>query len=43
VDEHGRFRGNAVPTGIRPRFSERFADHGIAFDLDNLVRQGRVG
>ncbi len=43
VDEHGRVRGNAVPTGIRPRFSERFADHGIAFDLDNLVRQGRMG
>ncbi|MCR4514971.1 CpaF family protein [Aeromicrobium sp. 50.2.37] len=43
VDEHGTFRGNAVPTGIRPRFSERFEDHGIAFDLDNLVRQARVG
>ncbi|GAA2077826.1 CpaF family protein [Aeromicrobium halocynthiae] len=41
VDEHGRFRGTAVPTGIRPRFSERFADQGITFDLDNLVRQGR--
>ncbi|WP_375000410.1 CpaF family protein [Aeromicrobium sp. CTD01-1L150] len=40
VDEHGRFRGCAVPTGIRPRFSERFADHGITFNLDNLVRQG---
>ena len=41
LDEHGRFRGTAVPTGIRPRFSERFADQGITFDLDNLVRQGQ--
>ncbi len=41
VDEHGQFRGQAVPTGIRPRFSERFEDHGITFDLDNLIR--RVG
>ncbi len=41
VDEHGQFRGQAIPTGIRPRFSERFEDHGITFDLDNLVR--RVG
>ena len=40
VDETGRFRGNAVPTGIRPRFSERFADQGLEFDLDHLVRQG---
>lgn len=39
VDEHGRFKGHAIPTGIRPRFSERFEDHGIRFDLDNLVRQ----
>lgn len=39
VDEHGRFRGHAVPTGIRPRFSERFSDMGISFDLDNLVRK----
>lgn len=43
VDQHGRFRGHAVPTGIRPRFSERFEDHGIVFDLDHLTRQPRVG
>ncbi|KAA1379668.1 CpaF family protein [Aeromicrobium fastidiosum] len=36
VDQHGRFLGQAIPTGVRPRFSERFADHGITFDLDNL-------
>ncbi len=36
VDKHGRFLGHAVPTGVRPRFSERFEDFGITFDLDNL-------
>jgi pilus assembly protein CpaF len=36
VDQHGRFLGSAIPTGVRPRFSERFEDHGIKFDLDNL-------
>ena len=36
VDQHGRFLGHAAPTGVRPRFSERFEEHGIVFDLDNL-------
>ncbi len=29
VDEHGRFRGQLKPTGVRPRFAEKLADHGI--------------
>jgi len=29
VDAHGRFLGKPVSTGIRPRFTEKFADHGI--------------
>jgi pilus assembly protein CpaF len=29
VDEHGRFRGQPIPTGIRPRFTERFKELGI--------------
>jgi pilus assembly protein CpaF len=29
IDESGRFRGRAEPTGIRPRFVERLADVGI--------------
>ena len=29
VDEHGRFRGQPIPTGIRPRFTERFEELGI--------------
>jgi len=36
VDESGKFRGHAKPTGVRPHFSERFADAGIEFDLANL-------
>jgi pilus assembly protein CpaF len=29
MDENGRFRGNAVPTGIRPKFMEHLHDLGI--------------
>ena len=29
VDAHGRFLGRPVPTGIRPRFIDRFEDMGI--------------
>jgi len=29
VDSHGRFLGKAVPTGVRPRFTDRFTDLGI--------------
>ncbi|WP_395398343.1 CpaF family protein [Arthrobacter sp. UC242_113] len=29
VDQHGRFLGSPVPTGIRPRFIDRFEDLGI--------------
>lgn len=29
VDQHGRFLGSPVPTGIRPRFIDRFEDMGI--------------
>jgi pilus assembly protein CpaF len=28
-DEHGRFQGQLVPTGLRPRFLEALADHGV--------------
>ncbi|MGN6415509.1 CpaF family protein [Flexivirga sp.] len=28
-DEHGRFRGRLVPTGIRPKLVEDLSDHGI--------------
>lgn len=29
VDEHGHFRGTTVSTGIRPQFTDRFADLGV--------------
>ncbi len=34
IDGDGRFRGNAEPTGVRPRFVERFADVGISVPTD---------
>ncbi|GAA1739227.1 CpaF family protein [Aeromicrobium alkaliterrae] len=40
VDENGKFLGQATPTGVRPRFSERFEDEGIHFDLANLANAG---
>jgi len=36
VDEHGRFRGVQQPTGVRPRFSDRFEELGIGFDVGNF-------
>ena len=30
VDANGRFLGKPVPTGVRPRFTDRFAELGIA-------------
>ncbi|MFF2273459.1 CpaF family protein [Agromyces sp. NPDC058136] len=32
-DEEGRLRGRIEPTGVRPRFAERIADHGIALPM----------
>jgi pilus assembly protein CpaF len=32
IDEDGRFRGNLLSNGIRPSFSERLADYGIALE-----------
>lgn len=32
-DEEGRLRGRIEPTGVRPRFAERIADHGIALPI----------
>ncbi len=36
VDVHGRFRGSQISTGIRPRFTDRFEEMGIKFDLSAL-------
>ncbi len=29
VDANGRYRGHTQPTGVRPRFTDRFAEYGI--------------
>ena len=36
VDVHGRFRGTQIPTGIRPRFTDKFEEMGIKFNLESL-------
>ena len=30
VDSSGRFLGKPIPTGVRPRFTDRFAELGIS-------------
>ncbi len=43
VDANGRFRGKPIPTGVRPRFTERFADLGIKISQNIFGQQpGRV-
>ncbi|MGH3716077.1 MAG: CpaF family protein, partial [Micromonosporaceae bacterium] len=40
-DEHGRFRGGLVSTGLRPLFLERLAQSGVAVPLDVFGFLGR--
>ena len=37
VDANGKFLGVQRPTGVRPRFSDRFEEYGIDFDLQNFT------
>jgi len=37
---HGRFKGTQIPTGIRPRFTDKFEQMGINFNLDSLEISG---
>lgn len=32
LDEEGHFRGTLKPTGVRPSFSEKLSDYGIALE-----------
>ena len=41
IDEHGRFRGQAVPTGVRPRFAEHMADMGISIPMSVFIPEYR--
>lgn len=36
VDEHGKFLGAQQPTGVRPRFSDKFEEYGVDFDISNF-------
>lgn len=36
IDVHGRFKGSQIPTGIRPRFTDKFEEMGIKFNLESL-------
>jgi pilus assembly protein CpaF len=36
VDEHGKFLGVQRPTGVRPRFSDKFEEYGVDFDISNF-------
>ncbi|AXT85880.1 pilus assembly protein CpaF [Aeromicrobium sp. A1-2] len=40
VDEHGKFRGIQKPTGVRPRFSDKFEEYGVDFDISNFSLEG---
>ena len=40
VDDTGRFRGTVKPTGLRPRFTERLDELGIALDRTVFDREG---
>lgn len=40
IDDTGRFRGIQRPTGVRPRFAEKFAELGIDVSLSTFDPQG---
>ncbi|PAU90294.1 pilus assembly protein CpaF [Kocuria sp. WN036] len=47
VDANGRFLGKAIPTGVRPRFVDRFEDLGIhvsprVFEMPETTTPGRA-
>jgi pilus assembly protein CpaF len=37
LDQHNRFRGTLVPTGVRPRFLQKLADAGISVPDETFV------
>jgi len=40
TDERGKFKGHLVSTGLRPRFLERLADHGVRVDPSIFAQGG---
>ncbi len=44
VDEAGRFKGSLKPTGVRPKFAQKLADHGIRLGPEMFSpTQGETG
>ncbi|MFV0525532.1 MAG: CpaF family protein [Acidimicrobiales bacterium] len=39
VDQHGRFQGELRSTGVRPRFTQKLADHGIRLGPEMFTNQ----
>ena len=42
VDEDGKFRGQLISTGLRPRFLERLQDHGVRVDPSVFMTGARA-
>jgi pilus assembly protein CpaF len=42
IDEHGRFRGTLLPTGLRPYFLEKLKDRGIDIPADVFSPDARA-
>ncbi|MGH1505295.1 MAG: CpaF family protein [Acidimicrobiales bacterium] len=43
VDESGRFKGSLKPTGVRPKFAQKLADHGIRLGPEMFTAQTGEG
>jgi pilus assembly protein CpaF len=43
VDQHGRFRGNLIATGVRPKFTEKLADLGIRLGAEVFSKEPGTG
>ncbi len=43
VDESGRFKGSLKPTGVRPKFAQKLADHGIRLGPEMFSAQTEAG
>ena len=42
LDDFGRFRGEIRPTGIRPRFTDRFVELGIPLDQNVFATETQL-
>jgi len=43
LDETGKFTGTIVPTGLRPLFADKLADHGVELPADIFGRADGLG